>query len=222
MRKRPAAWNGLKKTRSTFLQGLSDEDLVKKVLGGNEHAFSLLAFRLRPRIFSVANDILRNAGEAEDMVQEVLLVVHQALARFRGESKLSTWVYQIARNRSLNRLKYLKRRGFYTRLELIPSISEQAHMEVGSPKASDFGKPLEVLLRAEGRMFLTNALTRLSLAQRKLIVLCDIEDLPYAEIATRTGLCIGTVKSRLHRARRQLLLILREHEEWGRFPPVHE
>ena len=222
MRNRPAACKGLQKPRSVFPTGFSDEELVKKVLNGNEHAFSLLALRLRPRIFSVANGILRNAGEAEDMVQEVLLVVHQAVARFRGESKLSTWVYQIARNRSLNRLKYLKRRGFYTRLELIPSVSEKTQTEFGSLTALDFGKPLEVLLRAEGRAFLTNALARLSVAQRKLIVLADIEDLPYSEIANRTGLCIGTIKSRLHRARRQLLFILKEHEEWGRFPVVQE
>ena len=183
------------------------DHLVRRASAGDESAFVALSKVLKPLIFSVAREILRDTSEAEDMVQDVLLVVHQSLPSFRGDAKLTTWVHQIARNRSLNRLKYLKRRKWNMNLDISAPgmaghICKQSQLELDEV-------PLERLHRKDAQRMVHQGLSVLSPTHRELIQMGYFEGLSYAQIAKRTGLRLGTIKSGLHRARRQLAQVLR-------------
>jgi RNA polymerase sigma-70 factor (ECF subfamily) len=143
-------------------------------------------------------------AEAEDLAQEVFVQVFKAVGSFRGEAKLSTWIYRIAVNLAKNRSKYLRVRhaGEQDPLE---SIAERVPLTdakranvayVARPDDMVAGKQMEHVVRA--------AILELEPTFRECLVLRDVEDLSYDEIASITGLAEGTVKSRIHRARAQL------------------
>lgn len=148
--------------------------------------------------------MLGNRQEAEDVAQEVFLSVHRAIARYRGEAKLYTWIYRIALNACKNRIKYLQGRRYNQRVELDetrgsnphqPSSAPQVglHSQVPGPEAMAIGNRLQRAIARE--------LANLDPDHRQLIVLRDIQGLSYEDIQNITGLQAGTVKSRLHRAR---------------------
>lgn len=181
-------------------------DLLRRARDGDETAFNVLAQRLRPIIFPVARDILRDVEEAEDMVQEVLFVVHQSLSKYRGEAKLTTWVYQIARNRSLNRLKYLRRRRWKRTVDIsAPAVERGLTNRLQSDRRS---LPFEAVHLQDMHRLIRRALTHLSPMHQDLIKMNYFEELSYEQIAQRTGMRLGTIKSGLHRARQQLARVL--------------
>jgi RNA polymerase sigma-70 factor (ECF subfamily) len=142
--------------------------------------------------------MLRNPAEAEDVAQDVFVSAFKALETFRGDAALSTWLYRIAQNHGKNRLKYLARRQRETaraplmRDEGTPGHSAHAPIDV---------RPDRTALAHEAERHLEQALSLLDDDQRELLELRDLEQLSYDEIVQLTGLPLGTVKSRLHRAR---------------------
>jgi RNA polymerase sigma-70 factor (ECF subfamily) len=178
-----------------------DLDLCTRAAQGEMRAFNLLVRRYQGRVFGMSVRMLGDAAEAEDVAQEVFVALHGALGSFRGESRVSTWVFRITRNHCLNRLKFLSRRG--RRL-----MGAQAHEDGVDPldavQSPDPG-PLAITLAAQDGRRVEAALQKLTPDHRSLVLLREVEQLSYDEIADITGLAEGTIKSRLHRARASLL-----------------
>jgi len=141
------------------------------------------------RVFGVAARMLGSAAEAEEIAQEVFLRVHRSIVEFRGEAKLSTWLYAITSRLCLNRLASGARRR--------ERIDEDALRVVPSGEV-DAAAALE---RREVEAALRQAITELPEERRIVVVLRDVEGLSYEEIAAALDLELGTVRSRLHRAR---------------------
>jgi RNA polymerase sigma-70 factor (ECF subfamily) len=145
--------------------------------------------------------MLNDHAEAEDVSQEVFIAVFKAIGSFRGESKLSTWLYRLAANHCKNRIKYLARRaqGKKTEFDEVAERDTVRHatmstfVTIARPDQEAEAAQLEAILRA--------AIAELDEDQRELVILRDVENLSYEEIQQITGLPEGTIKSRLHRAR---------------------
>ena len=182
----------------------TDEELVQRFKEGDRNAYSELVRRYQNRIFSVCMRWLKGDREiAEEVSQDVFLALFRALPGFRGDAKLSTWVYRVAINHCKNRQTYRHRRA-HGRHESIDGIQQ----EDDAPKrqlADDYGPGTDASVhQREARTLLQEALDQLDDEQRQIIVLRDIEDLSYEEISELLDLPRGTVMSRLHRARHEL------------------
>jgi RNA polymerase sigma-70 factor, ECF subfamily len=173
-------------------------------------AFERLVRAHQDRVFEFCVRMLGDRLEAEDVAQEVFVSVHEHLLRFRFEARVSTWLFRIAKNHCLNRLKYLRRRG-HGRSEPLTEVGEgRLAAALGGPV-----KPDEALAAARERAWVHQAIAQLDEEPRLMVVLRDIEGLSYEEIVEITELPLGTVKSRLHRARERLGELLAELEATG-------
>jgi len=159
---------------------------------GDPAAFEALVSRHQHRVFGVALRMLGNRADAEDAAQEVFLRAHRGLAAFRGDAKLSTWLYAIAARLCLSRLGEGERR--------LIRVEEDALARVADAGAD----PARQLEEDEREAALGRAIAELSDERRMVVVLRDLEGLAYEEIADVLGLELGTVRSRLHRARLDL------------------
>jgi RNA polymerase sigma-70 factor (ECF subfamily) len=167
--------------------------------------FEALVRQHQDRIYAFCARMLGEAEEASDVAQEVFLAVHRHLDGFRADATLTTWLYRIARNQCLNRLQYLQRRG-RGRKDEYGEGNERAITESqgGAPR------PDEALASRQEQARVQRAIGRLDPDQRALVVLRDLEGLSYEAIAEVAELPLGTVKSRLHRARERLAALLGE------------
>lgn len=178
----------------------AERRLVRRLKERDERAFSELIESNGDRVFNLCFRMLGNREEAEDLAQEVFITVFKSIDSFRGDSKLSTWIYRVASNLSKNRIKYLARRHDRSKDEFDEGIDRNvAAAALTSPKQAKSpdlhveDQQLEGIMQA--------AIAELEEDHRILIVLRDIEELSYEEICEITELAEGTVKSRLHRAR---------------------
>ncbi len=176
-----------------------DEELVKRCAGGDREAFNDLVVKYQKKVFSVAYRFVGDPEEANDLAQEIFTAAYQNLKSFRGDSKFSTWLFQIATNRGKNRFKYLKRRGFFTNKGSSETDDEgdQSHRALPDQTAN----PEELLSGNQIRKAVIEAINELEPDHREIVILRDIEGLSYDEIARILDLPEGTTKSRLHRAR---------------------
>jgi RNA polymerase sigma-70 factor (ECF subfamily) len=187
-----------------------DAEIAARAAAGDMGAFDALVTLYTGRVFAVAFRMLGDRAEAEDLCQEVFVALHKALPDFRGESRLSTWIYRITKNRCLNRIKFLKRRHIGQLADVDDPAVAGAALD---PDASGGGvrDPRRRLAEDELSELVQTHLMSLPEEQRTLVVLRDLEDLSYDEIVEATGLALGTVKSRLHRARAALAKALAPH-----------
>jgi RNA polymerase sigma-70 factor, ECF subfamily len=165
--------------------------------------FEALVREHQDRVYDFCVRMLGDAEEAFDVAQEIFLAVHQHLAGFRADAKLSTWIYRIARNQCLNRLKYLQRRGRGRRDEYGEANELSITAALGGAD-----RPDEALDARREQAALRLAIGKLDEDARALVLLRDVEGLSYEEIVDITDLPEGTVKSRLHRAREKLAAFL--------------
>lgn len=173
-----------------------DAELCRRVGAGDDRAFERLVERYQHRIYAFCARLLGDRAEAEDVAQEVFLTLYRNAAEFRGESSFSTWLYRIAKNQALNRIKYLDRRGRKQRQQSGASPLDGPDQPEARPDALLEGGQTAALVQA--------AIGELEVEHRAVLVLRDLEDLSYEEISAATGLPIGTVKSRIHRGRTAL------------------
>jgi RNA polymerase sigma-70 factor, ECF subfamily len=185
---------------------LSDEaSLVRESRAGDTRAFDRLITRHRDRVYMIANQILRNHEEALDVVQDTFLRAWKNLSRFDGSASLGSWLSRIATNASIDQIRRRQVRP-QTEFESVPMSIDAASRTTPSQPA----KPGESIDRSEIRERFTQALGTLSPEHRAVIVLKEIEDLSYQEIADSVGCSIGTVMSRLFYARKKLQNELRD------------
>jgi len=188
----------------------NERRLVERLVARDEHAFNTLVRAYERRVFALVLRMIGTRAEAEDLAQEVFVQVFKAIGSFRGESKLSTWIYRIAINLCKNRTKYLRVRHAGEQEEL------EAHAErvpMGELKRANVGqieRPDEMMVGKQVERIVQQAILKLEPSFRECLVLRDVEELSYEEIGAITGLPEGTVKSRIHRARAQLKELVEE------------
>jgi RNA polymerase sigma-70 factor (ECF subfamily) len=165
---------------------------LRRLRSGEAAAFEQLVQRYQHRVFGVAARMLGNAAEAEEIAQEVFVRAHRGLADFRGDAKLSTWLYAIASRLCLNRLGTGERSAHRRGEEILMRLPHEAD----GPDAA--------LEQSELEGALHRAIAELPDDRRIVVVLRDLEGLAYEDIAAALDLPVGTVRSRLHRARTDL------------------
>ena len=177
---------------------------VRRLVAREETAFTELVTLYQGRVYALTFRMLGRREEARDVTQEVFVQVFRAIESFRGDAKLSTWLFRVAINLCKNRMKYHARRSASAHQELdavaeTASLGRAEGVSVGSVERPDElveGLQLEAVVR--------RAIDQVDAEFRRLVVLRDVEGLSYEEIAEVTGLARGTVKSRIHRGRAQL------------------
>lgn len=174
----------------------SDQELVRRYTEGEARAFDELVARFERRVYAVAFRMCGNPEDARDVSQEVFLNAMRALKRFREEARLSTWFHRVAVNASLDHMRKRKRR------------SDSASIEDVAERPSSDPGPEDAAAGAARAAEVHRALSRISPEHRAVLVLHDLEDLDYAEVATALDIPVGTVKSRIHRARIEMAKLL--------------
>jgi len=183
----------------------SEAVLVQRCAAGDETASEELVAEHQRTVVQLATNLLGDREEALDLSQEVFLRVFRTIHRFRGQSSLRTWIYRIAVNQARNRHRFWRRRHRADQVSLDEHVA--LHGDVFSRIEPT---PERVLAQKELAARLRDALDELPFEQRTAIVLREIDGLSYEEIAYSLHLAIGTVKSRLTRARQALRLSLHD------------
>jgi RNA polymerase sigma-70 factor, ECF subfamily len=174
---------------------------VHRLKANDDAAYDELVRVYNASIFHVAYRMLGDSGDASDVVQEIFLKVFRNISGFKGESALKTWIFRIAFSEILNRLRWWKRRYRHATV----SLDDDHNGNGNSYQLSDSTPSPEQLLESkEQEQAIQKALSKLSSDHRSIIILRDIEGFSYGEIAEVLGVSIGTVKSRLARARADL------------------
>ena len=180
--------------------------LIQRCVAGEEVACAELVAGHERMVYTLALHLLGDRDEALDLSQEVFLRVFRTIGGFRGQSALKTWIYRIVINQARNRQRFWRRRRRSDQVSLDQHVAE--HGDLSQP--GDGTSPHRALARKELASRLWSALNDLPFDQRTVIVLREIDGLSYEEIAFSLGVAIGTVKSRLTRARQELRVQLRE------------
>jgi RNA polymerase sigma-70 factor (ECF subfamily) len=182
----------------------ADEELAARAQAGDRQAFALLVRRHQQRVFRFVLRMLGSRDEAMDLTQDTFLKAWNALPDWRPEARFATWLFQIARNATLDALR---RRQLVEFVPLDDGTSDAADHD-----PSDAAPPPDVQVADRQRIgLLERALAALPAEQREILLLRELEDMSYAEIATTLGINEGTVKSRLARARVAALAHYRHH-----------
>lgn len=178
--------------------------IIRAVLDGNANAFEDLVLEYQDRVYHIALKMTSSQEDAFDLSQETFLKAYRTLGSFRGESSFGSWLYRMCANLCIDFLRKRKRRG----QEQILSLDETD--EGGRPRElPDLRyEPQKELERKEQRAMVREGLRRLPEEQRLILILRDVEGLSYQEISETLTIELGTVKSRIYRARARLAALL--------------
>jgi RNA polymerase sigma-70 factor (ECF subfamily) len=182
------------RTTDTPYSAQADPDtvLVEQYLAGDTHAFEILFAKYQTSIFNLVSRMV-NGEDAHDLTQDIFFNALRALKNFRGDSKFSTWLYSIARNVCLNRLRHCS----YVKEDSLDQMCEQQSTDLRDHSPG----VVSIVETHELQRLVNQVLARLTPEQRMLITLRDFEQLSYEEIGIVMDMQLQTVKSKLHRAR---------------------
>jgi len=183
----------------------ADQILVEQVQRGDKRAFELLVAKYQRKIFRLLSRLIRDSAEIEDVAQEAFIKAYRALPNFRGESAFYTWLYRIAINTAKN---YLVAQGRRAPTTTETEIDEAENFDEGD-QLRDVNTPDSMLLSKQVGEAVNRAIERLPEDLRTAIVLRELEGLSYEEIAETMNCPIGTVRSRIFRAREAIAEELR-------------
>ena len=174
--------------------GIHDIELVQAALGGDKEAFGQLVVRYQDRVFNTLVRVLGNREDAGDIVQDAFVQAYVKLDSFRGDARFYTWLYRIAMNLALSHRRRRK-----------PTESlDETKTNIGDEPAAQYPTAAEQLIARERAALLQQALLKLNVEHRQILALRELEACSYEEIAEILELPVGTVRSRLFRARLQL------------------
>ena len=180
----------------------SDAYLVSRALEGDLPAFEKLVARYQNKLIGYSARMLGDQDEAEDVAQEVFIKAYRSLDSFRGDSQFSTWIYRIATNLCIDRIRARKRRPqqAYSLDEPMDKDEEKGGREI----ADNSAEPTREVEREELRLRVRQVMSEMPEKMRTILIMCDMQGMSYEEIAKVLDCPIGTVKSRLFHARADL------------------
>jgi RNA polymerase sigma-70 factor (ECF subfamily) len=177
----------------------ADDELICRLRACEEAAYEELIARFHQPVYNLAFRLLNDSADAADVVQEVFLKVFRNVGHFRNQSSLKTWVYRITVNEAHN-----QRRWFFRHRSREVGLDDEAENSRGRAVADSAQSPFDYAFDREKQVLIENALARINPLFREVVVLRDIEDLSYEEIADVLQISLGTVKSRILRGREAL------------------
>lgn len=189
-------------TSNGYMSTDDDQSYITKILNGDNAAFAVLVNRYKNMVFTLAMRMLKNKEEAEEISQDTFLKIFKSLNKFKGDSKFSTWVYRIAYNSCLDRIKTYKRH--YDTV----GIDEFTEHQVRTLETA-----FDVMERSDREKSVKECLQRLTPDDSVLITLFYYEELSLQEISKVVGIEQNNVKVKLFRARKRLATILKERME---------
>src|ERR1044072_2616624 len=187
---------------------VSELDLVKRCQSGDSEAFDELVVRYRTRIFGMIYNMVHSEQDAWDLAQDSFLKAWKSIKRFRGRSSFYTWIYRIVMNVTIDWLRKKQVKGGGTEFDDGIQLREIDPASKTVPKTEAL--PHQVMERDEIRSRIEKAIGQLSPEHRAVILMKEIDDMQYHEIAETLGCSIGTVMSRLFYVRKQLQTLLRD------------
>jgi RNA polymerase sigma-70 factor, ECF subfamily len=181
----------------------NDTELIRQCLSGKPDAYGVLLQKYHDRLFRSVLSLTLSYDDAMDVVQDAFINAYQSLSQFKGDSEFYTWLYRIAFNSAMS----MRRK---RRVMLSLNSSPDYFSELPTRDSHDCDMPSAGLDRAESQTLVRLAIAKLSAEHREVLMLKDMDGLKYEQIAEILDLPIGTVRSRLHRARFELKSILQE------------
>lgn len=172
------------------------EQLIQDFLDGNSQAFNRLVLLYQTRIFNLALNYVKNQEEAKDLAQDIFVTVYRSLPKLREKEKFTSWLYQIAVNHCRNRYKKLSRRGYFSNVSL---DNEESFLQISTDES-----PEKTLQRQNTINIVRATIASMGEAEKEIILLRDVQELAYEEISDILQIPLGTVKSKLNRARNAL------------------
>ena len=181
-----------------------DKVLVARFKKGDEAAFEEMVGRYWDRIYAMVMQLLRNSQDAEEVTQDAFIRAHRGLENFRGDSSFSTWLYQIATNLARNRYWYWFRRKRDKSVSFDQTVGGDSDTTLAEIFQADIETPQDIAVTNEFQERVAAAMELLNVKHREVLVLRNVKSLSYEEIANHLEISIGTVKSRIARARESL------------------
>ncbi|MBE36693.1 MAG: RNA polymerase subunit sigma-24 [Opitutaceae bacterium] len=181
-----------------------DRLLVARFKKGDQSAFDEMVSRYWGRIYAMVNQLLRNTQDAEEVTQDAFIRAHRGLENFRGDSAFSTWLYQIATNLARNRYWYWWRRKRDKSISIDQPIGSEGDMTLADVLPAQVETPDDITVTQEFVDHIAIWMEKLSAKHREVLVLRNNKNMTYEEIAQVLEVSLGTVKSRIARARDSL------------------
>ena len=172
------------------------DNLVQDFLDGDTQAFNRLVLLYQTKIYNLALNYVKSPEEAKDLAQDIFVTVYRSLPKLREKEKFTSWLYQIAINHCRNRYKKLSRRGYFSNVSL---DDEESYLQLPGDEG-----PEKLLQRQNTINLVRSTIDSMADAEREIILLRDVQELAYEEISTILDIPLGTVKSKLNRARNAL------------------
>jgi len=190
-----------------------EKEIIERVLGGDKNAFEGLVIENQKNVYNLALKMTRNEEDALDVSQEAFVKAYQQLPNFRGDSRFSVWLYRLTYNLCIDFLRK-KPKANVVSINYEDDSGDTSILEIPDLR----GLPEDSTIRSELRKNIVEGIKALPLKHREVITMREISDMSYEEIATTLRINVGTVKSRLARARLKLIDILKEK---GTFPDTY-
>ncbi|WP_068630164.1 RNA polymerase sigma factor [Cephaloticoccus primus] len=181
-----------------------DRLLVDRFKNGDQSAFDEMVSRYWARIYAMVHQLLRNTEDAEEVTQDAFIRAHRGLPKFRGDSAFSTWLYQIATNLARNRYWYWWRRKRDKSLSFEQPLGPEGNITLADVLPAQVETPDDIAVTQEFVDRIGQAMEKLGSKHREILVLRNVRNLSYEEIAAVLKISVGTVKSRIARARESL------------------
>jgi len=183
-------------------EAIQDAVLVRRFNGGDEAAFGEIMSRHQSRVFAAAMGLLHNHADAEEITQDTFVRAHRGFSRFRGDSSVATWLHRIAVNLARNRYFFRRRR--HSTLSLDATMGTEGDATFSDLLSTGEPDPSQESSRNEFMQAVELAMEKLEAGHRKILLMRTALDKSYEEIAAELGINVGTVKSRIARARDRL------------------
>ena len=185
-----------------------DKLLIERIKAGDTAAYNDIVSRYYDRIYARVSQLLKNKQDAEEVTQDAFIRAHRGLENFRGEASFSTWLYQIATNLSHNRYWYWFRRKRDQSISLDQPLGDDGSMTLENVMPSSDEDPAEAAVTQEFVDRVSECMHGLNDKHKEVLILRNVKNLTYDEIAGQLEISVGTVKSRIARARESLRELL--------------
>ena len=181
-----------------------DRLLVDRFKSGDEAAFNEMVSRHWDRIYGMVHQLLRNQQDAEEVTQDAFIRAHRGLVNFRGDAAFSTWLYQIETNLARNRYWYWWRRKRDKTVSFDQPVSADNDTPLSEVFATEMETPGDITVTNEFVDRIAESMEKLNPKHREILILRNVKNMSYEDISEVLGISVGTVKSRIARARESL------------------